>query len=1403
MAELTIPDAVAATASTRPDRPALIGVDWVMTYKALDEASARLASRLIGFGIGLDDVVGLAIPRSRDAIVAMLGILRAGAAFLPIDAEAPPARVDRLLDEVGSRIVVTNDRRSATARSKFPGRNLVEVVAGAGDGDTCEGPRDADALAYVMYTSGSTGAPKGVGVTHRAILDLVAIDPFVSFRDRSVLHAAPLAFDASTFEIWGALVHGGQVVVLEGPLPTPTAIREAIGLGVDIAFLTTSLFNVVAEEAPDALRGLQRLVIGGEAASAQHLRVVQQHVPGLEIWNGYGPTECTTFSVVHPVQSPLAWEVVDIPIGRPLPRTGSAVVGNDGRELPPGQVGELFLSGPGLARGYVRRADLTADRFVPFNRGEPGARWYRTGDLVRAEADGTLRYVGRVDDQVKVRGHRVEPGEVRAALCSHPAVTNAIVTTRRSSSGSREPIAFCTVAASSRALDGSTLTAYLRGRLPRYMVPSAVHVVPELPLGPTGKVDIESLLEDANPCGAPHDGVGTKLESTLASLCAHLLDVASVPLDADFFDLGGDSLTIIKLLHRVNESFAITVPAMDFLERPTVLDLAGLIENQLSRAARSAGDAGPGQGAASGNEDGRKAKPDFATSVQAGATAILSKVVAAPDERESLDVLGIALDPDLLSRLEEEARARTRPLNGTLDIRSLGKPVEIATDKWGVTHVYADDRDDLYRAQGFLHGSERWWQIDVARRTAEGRLAELLGPTALASDRFFRRMGLAQVLRGVGTDEPAAVEGVMARYSEGLAVGASLRPSLEHALLGTDSNVPETPVEAFRCAWAVSMLLSFSLTSSWVQRTLRSLLAQANTAGALLAGHAPAGHVAPWVLDALVTLLDGLPAVVEVETGAGSNCWAVGAPRTDGGAVLCNDPHLAAQIPPVWMEMSLHYPGRNVAGATLPGIPGIVIGHNDDIAWGMTNSQADAGDLCEERLSEDGRSFLEHGTWQPLRVVPEEIKVRGFDEPVALEVSYTPRGPVLVQDASSSNADDAAGQAALSFAWVHHDVAFDPGAADAINGAKDWQSFRNAVRRWSAAAQNFVYADASGCVGYQMAGPVMALLDGSGGSSPQSRDGSERRLVPFEDLPSEFCPIDGIVVTANDGLNVVAGSAVSGLWEAPLRATRIRQVLESTPRVAVQDCVRLQLDTRSLLASELVPLLLEAVPAEDDRVTPLRAWGYDMARDSAAAALFAEWTRSLVELVYDQCGQRLLRRLLVETKAWMTQWGMEGLRRWLRETSADVVADTILTALDRAWAVLERRLGPEPATWTWGQLHRVRYRNRLAVTAPLSALLDRGPVAAAGFDDTVCRGDSNHRSQGAPSYRMVVDTARWSRSVVSLPLGNSGNPGSENYGDQLDAWTSGRYHPMLFPAAVDAAPPRRLLLRPLEGETGA
>ena len=611
--QATVHGLFARVAARRPDAPALCFHGATTTYAELDAQSARLAAQLRAHGVGPGRAVAMALERSPVAIVAVLAILKAGGCYLPVDASHPPARLAFMLQDAGATLVLCS-KEHAGAFAEAVG---VQVLTLADDGAipapagaAAPAPaRDAGArdLAYLMYTSGSTGQPKGVQITHDSILRLVVDANYVHLDAQTrFLHAAPLAFDASTLEIWGPLLSGGCCVLHPEHMPTPAGLQTVIRDDrVDSAWLTAALFNAIVDDDPLHLKGLRQLLIGGEALSVPHVRRLLDALPEVDLINGYGPTECTTFAATLHIPHDIPADARAVPIGRPINDTHAFIVGPAMELLPRGCVGKLFVGGRGLALGYLNRPELTAERFIanPFATGE---RLYDTGDLARWLPDGTIDFLGRADQQVKIRGFRIELGEIETVIAAHPAVQACAVGAIKDAAGNASLAAWLVAQAGVAAPDAPALRAHVARELPEFMVPSSFTWMERLPITANGKLDRAALPRPANdrpelatPFRAP-SGDG---EQRLCVAFAAVLGLARVGADDNFFELGGNSLQVLKVLARLKQDGGGTLSVAGFFRHPTPAALARQLAPAGDAAAPRAAEAPAAATPSHGNDE--------------------------------------------------------------------------------------------------------------------------------------------------------------------------------------------------------------------------------------------------------------------------------------------------------------------------------------------------------------------------------------------------------------------------------------------------------------------------------------------------------------------------------------------------------------------------------------------------------------------------------------------------------------------------------------------------------------------------------------------------------------------------------------------------------------------------------
>jgi amino acid adenylation domain-containing protein len=570
-------------AEKRPDAIALKFRDQQMTYRQLNARANQVAHRLRELGVGPDVMVGTLLERSLEMVVGLLGILKAGGAFVPLDANYPAERLAFMAADTKAPVMLVQ----AAVAQKMDSKSWSSATIVPLDGKTSEIDRQsrenpanlttAENLAYVMYTSGSTGQPKGVMVNHRAVVRLVKNTNYVELNDRETfLQFSPISFDASTLEIWGPLLNGGCLVVMPADVQALSEIGATIRQhGVTSMWLTAGLFNVMVEQRLDDLRPLRQLLVGGDALSPVHVRKAIEGLPECRLINGYGPTEGTTFTCCHTISHHDA-QGTSIPIGRPIANTQVYLLDSENELVPVGVEGELCIAGDGLARGYLNQPDLTAEKFVPhpFSK-ESGARIYKTGDLARYRPDSTIDFLGRLDGQVKISGYRIELGEIETVLMHHPGVKSAVVLARQDAPGEKKLAAY--IVAKSADCSVNDLRTFLQGKLPAYMVPSAFVLMDSLPLSPNGKVDRAVLPApeaiQVSPAEAPNSPQ-TEIEQKIASVWQRVLGLKQVSVEDNFFDVGGDSLQLLEAHAELQKTLSPDLVITDLFEYPTVRALA-------------------------------------------------------------------------------------------------------------------------------------------------------------------------------------------------------------------------------------------------------------------------------------------------------------------------------------------------------------------------------------------------------------------------------------------------------------------------------------------------------------------------------------------------------------------------------------------------------------------------------------------------------------------------------------------------------------------------------------------------------------------------------------------------------------------------------------------------------------
>jgi amino acid adenylation domain-containing protein len=581
-------------AQRAPAATALIWDSGVLSYGELNARANRLAHYLRGRGVGNGALVGVCQRRSADAVIAILAIVKAGGAYVPLDPDYPRDRVAFMLEDTSVRVIVSD---SSCAVVLPPGVGQLVVTDGESDAigrESDQNPGIGGAptdLIYVMYTSGSTGRPKGVLIEHRGVTRLVRGADYAAFDARQrFLLLSPLAFDAATFEIWGALLNGATVVVAPAGTPSVASLGEIIQRhGVTTIFLTTALFNLMIEHRSDGLRGVQQILTGGEAASREHFKKAVSELPDCDVIHCYGPTETTTFATtMHVTAAEVAGGAP--PIGFPINQTEIYLLDNELKPVAAGESGELCIGGAGVARGYLNRPEATAEKFVR-------PRWlladavpiYRSGDRARRRADGAIEFLGRFDDQVKISGYRIEPGEIAAVLREHPRVSDAAVIVDETTTGAKRLLAYV-VARGGGRIEVDELRPFVAARLPRFMIPAAFTTLGALPLNANGKVDRRALPrpERDHLDGRRLEQTPGTTENRVAAIWREVLGLAEVGVDENFFDLGGDSLRLIEVHARLQKELRCELRVTELFQYTTIAAITQKLSNQSGGTSASA-----------------------------------------------------------------------------------------------------------------------------------------------------------------------------------------------------------------------------------------------------------------------------------------------------------------------------------------------------------------------------------------------------------------------------------------------------------------------------------------------------------------------------------------------------------------------------------------------------------------------------------------------------------------------------------------------------------------------------------------------------------------------------------------------------------------------------------------------
>ena len=766
------------------------------------------------------------------------------------------------------------------------------------------------------------------------------------------------------------------------------------------------------------------------------------------------------------------------------------------------------------------------------------------------------------------------------------------------------------------------------------------------------------------------------------------------------------------------------------------------------------------------------------------------------------------------SDLAKQARAALAQTSGRIELAGLTKPVEVIRDTWGVAHIYAQTQDDLFFAQGFVAAQDRLWQMEIWRRTGEGKLAEILGPSAIERDKFARLMrfrgDMEAEWKSYAPDAKPIIESFV-RGVNALIDQSGDRLPIEFQLTGIRPEhwTPEV------CLARMAGYVMTRNASSEVQRAQLVRLLGTDKTDELVETDPFKELKVPEGLD--LNGIDGkILAGASAASGAvsfgseGSNDWVVsGALTKTGKPILANDPHRSISLPSLRYLVHLVGPGWNVIGAGEPTLPGVAAGHNERVGFGFTIVGIDQQDLyVEETNPADPTQYRYKDKWEKMKIERELIKVKGKPAPVEVELRFTQHGPVIYEDQ------------ALHRAYALRWVGSEPGSAGylaslSLDRAKNWQGFLKALERWRVPSENLVYADVDGNIGWQAAGsaPIRqgwsGLLPVPGNSGRYEWNG----WLPLSELPRSYNPSKRFIATANhkiipDGYK----HEINFEWSAPFRFHRIEEVLQKGGKFTIEDFERLQHDETSLPARELLPLLLRSLlidsrPQMRDAYLLFREWDCVLARDSAAAALYEVWLQKLQTNFANHIVPAEAKSLVGPASLLRTM--LRVLRNPADKTfgaNPQVKASLLMSeSLNEAFRDLKGRLGPDMKKWRWGDLHLAEFKHPLSTDDSRRAVFDLKPVSRGGDGNTVnATGGARFIQRSGASFREILDLSDWDKSVAINVPGQSAQPESPHYGDLLPLWADGKYFPLLFSReTIERNAAERLLLEPKRASQAA
>jgi len=767
--------------------------------------------------------------------------------------------------------------------------------------------------------------------------------------------------------------------------------------------------------------------------------------------------------------------------------------------------------------------------------------------------------------------------------------------------------------------------------------------------------------------------------------------------------------------------------------------------------------------------------------------------------------------------LPQRARAALSQTSGTLNVKGLQKPVKVLRDEWGIAHIYAETQDDLFFAQGFTAAQDRLWQLDLWRRTGEGKLAEILGERAIERDKFARLLRYRGHMQAEWESYAPDAKPIITAFVRG--INAWIEQTKDN--LPIEFQLAGYKPEPWTPEVCLTRMAGYVMTRNASTEIMRAQLAR-EFGAAFVDQWLPAEPERKLEIPAGLDLAGIESKILAAATSAsgavnfgqitpnpndGSNNWVIdGTMSATGKPLLANDPHRQIALPSLRYMVHLVAPGWNVIGAGEPGLPGVAAGHNERVGFGFTIVGIDQQDLYVEEINPaNPNEYKFRGKWLSMRVEREQLKVKGKAEPVNVELKFTVHGPVVYEDATRKRA--------YALRWVGS----EPGTAGylaslTLNRVQNWKEFLKGMERWKVPSENLIYADVDGNIGWVAAG-MTPIRKGWSGLLPVPGDGRYewQGFLPVKDLPQAYNPAKHYVATANHNILPPGYKRELGYeWSNPIRFQRIDEVLrDKTRKFSVADFEQLQHDAVSLPARELITLL-KAAKFDDSAIQPyvqlLTSWDAVLSKDSAAAALYELWIPKLPAQVFKvhvplkawpMVAARIgLPRTLATLKAAEPRWFAPGKSAQEARAARDLA---LYWSLKEAVSDAQSRLGADFKQWRWGKLHVAPFTHPLATSEEWRTLFNLPTVERAGDGNTVfATSGPNFRQNHGASFREILDVSNWDNSVATNVPGQSGQPGSPHYGDLLPLWAEGKYFPLLYSkSAIEAQAKQRLTLEPM------